>query len=110
MWIHGHNIAGYLPHDDEPPYPFGTFVEAREACISDMRRIADDIEPGAGDPFGDHYAESLCAAAEDLNLTSNGPFLAYVETGPDATHIPEAWWIDSVDDETAAELRAAWED
>lgn len=107
LFIVTHNIAGYMPEAD--PVAFETFADAKGYVITEMRQATDQVDPGTPDPWGEHYAESLVATAEELNLisdTHDGSYGTYVETGPDPTHLPQSWDITKtlVSDEEAAEL------
>ena len=100
VWVVTHNIAGYLPEAD--PMILPSFADAKQACIDEMRRVADGIEPGAEDPWGETYAENLTAEAEELNLSAGPVWGTYVDTGGEHS-LPEYWEIvpmarDEVDD------------
>lgn len=90
VWVVTHNIAGYLPEAD--PMILDSFTSAKQACIDEMRRVADGIEPGAEDPWGETYAENLTAEAEELNLSAGPVWGTYVDTGGEHS-LPEYWEI-----------------
>lgn len=91
VWVVTHNIAGYMPEAD--PIYCSSWADAKQATIDELRRVADSIDPGSEDPWGETYAENLTAMAEDLNL-SNGPAWGdYADTGGEHS-LPEFWSIE----------------
>lgn len=102
----GHNVPGYLPMDDEPPFPYESFADAKAALIEDIK-FAEGCEDD------EDAAENFCAAAEVVNLWS-GPDSIVIDDRPGSPHsLGVAYWIieceswecepeEDYEDETAA--------
>ena len=88
----GHNMPGYMPMNDEPPYAYETFDDAKADLIDELKRAEDHYGMGAESyDRAEQMAEACCNAAEEVNLWSS----------PDAIHVcsdephdlGEVYWI-----------------
>lgn len=87
----GQNIPGYLPMADEPTL-FTTHDDAKRALIDVILNAADN----AACMDNETHAESLSAAAEDVNLWSGDDYT--IVTDPERKHdLGIAYWITTVD-------------
>jgi hypothetical protein len=82
---------------------FSSWSAAKAYQLSEMAYVADSIDPGSPDPWGETYAESLVSSTEDLNL-SNGPDWSDILDAGE--HAAMSWWIAS---ESFADVAAVHE-